>query len=311
MTMSGIKSNPILLGLISALFFAVTFILNRLMAVDGGLWVWTAAFRYYWMLVILWLIVWKRGGLSGLFRVMRQRPAAWLLWSTIGFGIFYCLLCYGASYGPAWLVAGTFEITIIAGMLMGPFIERNKNIRSAISGKALLCACIIVGGVVLMQLQHATTIKASQLWQGFLPVLLSAFAYPLGNRKMMQITDGSLDAYQRTLGMTLASIPFWIILSVATLAQHRLPTTGQLQQTFLVALLSGVIATVLFFTATDLVRKNSTRLAAVEATQSTEVIIALAGEMLLLHSGLPDYVSCIGIALVIAGLFLYSKVGHT
>ena len=46
-------------------------------------------------------------------------------------------------------------------------------------------------------------------------------------------------------------------------------------QTFIVALFAGVIATVLFFWATDLVRSQPENLAAVEATQSGAVFFAL------------------------------------
>jgi hypothetical protein len=33
-------------------------------------------------------------------------------------------------------------------------------------------------------------------------VMIASFAYPLGNRKMMDICVDRLDAYQRVLGMT-------------------------------------------------------------------------------------------------------------
>ena len=54
-----------------------------------------------------------------------------------------------------------------------------------------------------MQVSHAQAVSAKELFLGTVPVLVAAFAYPLGNRKMMQITNGSLTAFQRTLGMTL------------------------------------------------------------------------------------------------------------
>jgi len=74
-----------------------------------------------------------------------------------------------------------------------------------------------------------------------------------------------------------------------------------------VALLSGVAATWLFFKATDMVRTDQKRLAAVEATQSTEVIFAIAGEVLILHAALPDRFSLVGIAIVILGMLLHSS----
>lgn len=36
-----------MIGIVSALFFAVTFILNRAMELDGGSWLWSASLRYF------------------------------------------------------------------------------------------------------------------------------------------------------------------------------------------------------------------------------------------------------------------------
>lgn len=77
-------------------------------------------------------------------------------------------------------------------------------------------------------------------------------------------------------------------------------------QTLLVAITSGVIATVLFFKATDLVRGNMQKLAAVEATQAAEVLFALAGEVFILSLPLPTPLSWIGISLVMLGMALHS-----
>ena len=82
--------------------------------------------------------------------------------------------------------------------------------------------------------------------------------------------------------MTLASLPFWFLLSLYGFFTVGAPTKMQSFQSLLVALFSGVIATVLFFKATDLVRGNMQKLASVEATQSMEVLFALAGELLFL-----------------------------
>ena len=44
------------IGLLSGLFFSSTFILNRLMSLEGGHWVWSASLRYAYM--ILFLLGW-------------------------------------------------------------------------------------------------------------------------------------------------------------------------------------------------------------------------------------------------------------
>lgn len=124
---------------------------------------------------------------------------------------------------------------------------------------------------------------------------------------MMQLTDGRLDVFQRVLGMTLCSMPFWLLLSIYEMAAARsLPSNGQYLQTFAVAVFSGVFATVLFFSATDKVRADERLLAAVEATQSTEVLFALTGEVLILGGPLPDVYDIAGIALVMLGMLLHS-----
>ncbi len=300
------KNNAILLGTLAALFFATTFVLNRIMAVSGGGWQWTASLRFIWMLPILFIIVAIRGNLSSLLKEIKSNLVQWLLWSTIGFGLFYATLTFGANYGPSWLVASTFEFTIIAGMFIGPLIEK-KGYRNGISKASLLFSIIIFIGILLMQIAEAQSTSLNTMLLGTIPVLVGAIAYPLGNRKMMKISGNRLDAFQRTLGMTICSMPFWIVLSLFGYLENGLPTDSQLLQTFLVALCSGVIATLLFFTATDLVHHDHKALAAVEATQAMEVIFTLTGEVLLLHAALPNGFSSIGIVLVVMGMILHSR----
>ncbi len=297
--------SPILLGVISALFFATTFVLNRTMSLGGGHWIWSAALRFLWMLPMLWVLVATRKGIAPLLHEIKKNLSAWLIWSTVGFGIFYSTLTFGAKFGPSWLVASTFETTIIFGMLLAPFLS--SRVTSKIAGASLLFSALIILGIALMQISHAQFASWTEVWTGTIPVLIAAVAYPLGNRKMMLITDGKLDAYQRTLGMTICSLPFWIFLGIIAFVQDGIPSSGQLTQTFVVALSSGVIATVLFFTATDRVRNDPHKLAAVEATQSMEVIFALLGEVLILKSDFPDSYSILGMALVIIGMLLHSR----
>ena len=109
------------------------------------------------------------------------------------------------------------------------------------------------------------------------------------------------------MGMTLCSMPFWILLSIFGDIDNGLPTESQLLQTFLVAIFSGVIATLLFFSATDIVRTDPKALAAIEATQAMEVIFTLLGEIILLHAALPNSYSCMGIRLVVIGMILHSR----
>jgi len=309
--------KPIIWGVAAAFFFASTFVMNRMMDLSGGSWIWSASLRYLFMIPLLLILVLWRGTIRPLFTEMKRAPGRWLLWSTIGFGLFYAPLCYSAAYGPGWLMAGTWQITIISGSLLAPIfletIQTSKGpvqVRGRIPMKGMAMSLIILLGVVLIQLEQAEELSAGELWAGVLPVIMASFAYPLGNRKMMQLCGGRLDAYQRVLGMTLASLPFWLVLSLYGLGTVGVPSKSQLAQSVMVALCSGVIATVVFFRATDMVRNDIPKLAAVEATQSMEVLFAAAGELLLLQSPLPSAMSWAGMFIVMLGMILHSMISH-
>lgn len=307
--------KAILLGVCSAFFFAFTFVLNRAMEMDGGSWLWSASLRYFFMIPLLVAIVAFRGNLRPLFIEMKKAPGPWLLWSFVGFGLFYAPLCFAAAYGPGWLIAGTWQITIISGSLLAPFFfvafqtgNRTVKVRGKIPFRGMMMSVVILLGVAVMQVEHASSISLRDTLLVIIPLIIASFAYPLGNRKMMDVCENRLDAYQRVLGMTIASLPFWFLLSFAALATSGVPSFSQVTQSGLVALFSGVFATVLFFAATDLVRGNMQKLGAVEATQSLEVLFAVLGEVALLSSPLPSGISLTGMALVIVGMALHSFV---
>ena len=248
---------------------------------------------------------------------MRKHPGKWILWSFVGFGLFYAPLCFAAAYSPGWLIAGTWQITIISGALLAPLFfvtvhtrKGPKQIRGKIPFRGLMMSLIILLGIVLMQMEHARQFSLEILFLGVIPILIASFAYPLGNRKMMDVCEGRLDATQRVLGMTLASLPLWFLLSLYGLLTVGLPSRGQSLQSLIVALCSGVIATVLFFMATDIVRGNMQQLAAVEATQSMEVLFALAGELLFLSIPFPSLLSWAGVFIVILGMILHSYISN-
>lgn len=307
--------KAILLGVCSAFFFAFTFVLNRAMEMDGGSWLWSASLRYFFMIPLLGAIVAFRGNLRPLFTEMKKAPGQWLLWSFVGFGLFYAPLCFAAAYGPGWLIAGTWQITIISGSLLAPLFfvayrtgKGTVKARGKVPFRGLMMSLIILLGVAVMQVEHASSISFRDTMLVIIPLVIASFAYPLGNRKMMDVCENRLDAYQRVLGMTIASLPFWVILSAAAMATSGVPSFGQVTQSGLVALFSGVFATVLFFAATDLVRGNMQKLGAVEATQSLEVLFAVLGEVVLLSSPMPSGISLTGMALVIIGMVLHSYV---
>lgn len=304
----GLKA--MLLGLIASFFFAFTFVFNQVMTQAGGSWAWSASLRYLFMAPLLVAVVAVRGNLKPLLRDVGKSPQVWGLWGTVGFGVFYAPLTFAATFGPAWLVAGTWQITIIAGMLLLPYVQASQRSHppraKQIPLQALVISLIILLGIFFMQIAHMHALSANTAFLSIIPVGIAAFAYPLGNRKMMAICGNRFDSYQRVLGMTLGSIPFWLLISAYGIITAGWPLPSQILQSFIVAVSSGVIATILFYTATDLVKDNPHQLAAVEATQAGEVIFAVLGDIWWLSSPLPSGSAFVGIILVIIGMVLHS-----
>jgi drug/metabolite transporter (DMT)-like permease len=306
----GRNLKAIILAVLAALFFSSTFIINRSISISGGYWVWNGVLRFSFMLPILLPLVWLRGNLRQLVIEMKLRPLLWVWWSFVGFVLFFAPLAFAASFGPSWLVAGTYQITIIAGILMSPMFKiQNRDgiyIRQKIPVKILFVSIFILAGVMLIQLRQAGNLPLNLWILSIIPVIISAFAYPLGNRKMMEVSNGQLDPFQRTLGMVIASMPFWFIFSIVGFSQDGLPSLPQTFQGLLLAITSGIIATILFFAATDQVRTDSTKLAAVEATLSLQVIFAFFGDFIFLNGQSLSLVSMLGLVLIIGGVLLNS-----
>jgi drug/metabolite transporter (DMT)-like permease len=288
------------IGLGAALLFSTSFVLNRSVQVGGGAWEWTASLRYLMTLPLLVAIVAARGGVAPVLAALRARPLAWVGWSTVGFGLFYAPLAFAVTSSPGWLLAGTWQITIVAGIVLAPLLYRDH--RAVIPRRALAGAAVVVAGVALMQAEHAGAVGAGTLLAGILPVIVAAFAYPAGNRRTMEVAGGTLDTWQRMLAMTLASLPFWLVLSTVGLVRAGAPGGDQLARCAIVALVGGLLATALFFAATARVRHHPARLAAVEATQSCEVVFAAALEVVLLGIALPSPLAWCGIALIVGGI---------
>ena len=111
-----------------------------------------------------------------------------------------------------------------------------------------------------------------------------------------------LDATQRVFGMTLASQPLWWL--IAAFAWHEAGPPPPMQMTLAmgVALFTGVIATVVFFHATGLVRNQPAALGAVEAMQAAELLFTSALGVLFLGEAIPQGWAALGALLVIAGI---------
>ena len=284
-------------GILGALFFAFTFIFNRSMNLSGGSWMWSASLRYLFSLPMLAVMVWRKGELAGVLSAIKKAPLTWLVWSTVGFGLFYGPLSLASIYGESWFVAATWQITILAGLLLTPLFGQK------VPGKQLLMTLVILLGIILIQIPYFSSGLGSGVVRASLLILLAAFSYPMGNRKMMvHCKQDQLSTTQRVFGMTLMSTPFWLLLSVFAVADAGLPSGGQILQSLIVAVFSGVVATLLFFEATNLVKHNHKQLAVVEATQAGEVLFTLLGGCLFLGDRLPSLLGFLGIAIVTIGI---------
>lgn len=301
------------IGILSAFFFSSTFVLNRAMSLQGGHWVWTASLRYGYMLVLLclWLLATKQVDiLAGVFREFRRHFLFWTIAGSTGFGVFYALLTFSASFAPGWVVATTWQATILASPLV-LFIFGQR-----VPAKGMICTVLIFIGIVLVTIEQANSASSREILFGILAVIAAAFAYPFGNQLVWEARHGTSaripridgpavdNSIGRVLLMVIGSIPFWITLIAVTSPPP--PSTGQLLTTAIVAVFSGVIATSLFLHARHLAA-TPYELAAVDSTQSMEVIFALLGEIMLLHGSYPGFTALAGIAAVVAGLFLYIR----
>ena len=175
------------LGVLAALFFSSTFVLNRTMSLEGGHWVWSASLRYAFtiLLIVLVLLV------SGQYRLLiaglglgRRYWRFWLLAGTIGFGVFYAGITFSAQYAAGWVVATTWQMTI----LMTPLVLWAFG--RPVPRRGVFFALIIFGGIVLVNLETAAATSSRELLLGAVPVLVAAVAYPLGNQMVWEAKRG-------------------------------------------------------------------------------------------------------------------------
>ncbi len=295
------------LALASALFFTMTYVLNRASANSGGHWAWVACLRYLITLPLMLPLMLRRGSLRPVLAAIAAHPGAWLRCAGIGFVLFYVMLSYAASSGPSWLVAGSFQFTVIAGLLCAPLLYRDARRRIPPAGLAV--AATILAGVLLMQFGHASGGLDRDAWIALGCVLVAAVSYPLGNRLLLLHLERSgetLDATQRVFGMTLASQPAWLLVMAYAFAVAGPPSAAQVWLAAGVALSAGVIATILFFQATGMVRDRPLALGAVEAMQGGEVLFAVLLGVLLLGEPWPSGRTALGALVVVAGIVAFA-----
>jgi drug/metabolite transporter (DMT)-like permease len=299
------------LGSLAALFFSSTFVINRALSLQGGHWAWTASLRFGFMLLMLVGILLATQGRKALAEIKDVFFKYWLFWvitGSIGFGVFYSLITFSSQYAAGWIVATTWQTTILATPIVLMLFRRS------VPRNGLIFTGIIFIGIILVNFEHAALTSLREVLLSALPVLIAAFAYPIGNQLVWESRMGHhphlphiqhpiLDnAFARVLLLTLGSLPFWAGLLLLT--SPPAPSADQLVSTALVALLSGVIATTLFLYARHLAHKPY-EVSAVDSTQSLEVVFSLIGEIFFLGGALPGWIGLAGILLTIIGLVAY------
>lgn len=329
-------------GLIASAFFSTSFVLYQLMSVQGGHWFWSASFRcfFMWLLLSVFILLQNKLNPSKLIALCKLFASHWQFWCVtggIGLGT-YGLLAFAADYAEGWVIAATYLFTVVASLVVLSFFGQSFQ------KKVIVYSVIVFIGVVLANvgegLRHSTsqgTDWHALLLFGALPAFIASFCFPLGNQliwqaaqpkghsthptdaiskaannetskllqKVPQVTSPLLsNPLHKVWLMSLGSLPMWLVLGF--LVQPPAPSVSQMTISFLVALMAGVLGTTTFLHARSLA-KQPQQLAAVDATQGSEIIFALLGGMLLLHTPMPSGLSFVGIALVIIGLVLFAK----
>jgi len=292
------------LGLLAAALFSITFVLNRAMSLDGGHWVWSASLRYFdtALLLSVWVLL-ERGPryFTAILRLFAHRLRFWLIAGGVGFGVFYACCCFAADHAPAWIIAATWQLTVLAT----PLVLWAFGNRVPLRGLMFL-GLIFLGTLILNAERILSGVPLAQTLAGVLPVLVAAVAYPVGNQLLNRAkyswgktAEMLADPRAAVLLLTLGSLPVFVALILMTMPPP--PSHGQIIATAVIALISGCLATTLFIYARNL-SNDPLRIAAVDATQAGEVGFALLGETLFLGGTPPDFLSCVGLVAVVAGL---------
>jgi drug/metabolite transporter (DMT)-like permease len=303
-------------GLAAGMFFSATFILNRAMSLEGGHWYWSAALRYAYLVALLGAGISAVKGLAYFRRVLAELSRHWIFWimsGSVGFGGFYALICFAAGHSPGWVVATTWQMTIIASLFVLRLFGRTFSRRIW-----LYCAVVFIGVVLVNISQVDTKDDILSLLLGAIPVLVAAVLYPLGNQLVWEAKHGRAglpkvdadllnNAFAKVFLLSVGSMPFWVVLFFFTAAAS--PSPGQYINVALVALFSGVIATSLFLSARNMA-DSASKLAAVDATQASEVLFALAGEILILQASLPNLIGLCGMLVACMGLVALVRHEH-
>lgn len=259
-----------------------------------------------------------------------DHAAGWVVASTFMFTVvasLFVLMAFGQRFKRQVIA---YALMIFSGVVMANISEA-MHASSGLAQSSSMTAVLLwgalpaliaafsypIGNQLVWQASHNAKLfntKASHTHGDDTPTatpaqqISSSAATQLGWLRFIPTIETDLlgDAFNKVWLMTLGSLPFWLL--VGLIRQPDLPSSSQVFNTFLVALLSGVVATSVFLFARERAT-SSQEVAGVDATQASEVIFALIGGVLLLGTPLPSVIGWLGIALIMLGLVLFAKNG--
>ncbi len=299
------------IGLLSSLFFTVTFLINRSISLEGGHWFFSGGLRLVYAIVLFTIgfILFK--GVAYFKLIIKEYCNNFKFWTiagTIGFGFFYSLLCYAAAFSPAWIVATTWQITIISSLFILTFFGKK------LSKKIWFFTIFIFIGIILVNLSYFDMSNLKTLLLGSIPVLIASISYPLGNqmvweekqkRKELQKKLTVLNnSFAKVFLLMLGSVPFWIVLYF--FSEPTPPKLSQYISVAIITIISGIMATSLFLYARSKATSSS-KLMLVDSTQASQIFFALIGEILFYGATLPNTIGMIGLSITIIGIIAISR----
>jgi len=298
------KTSPIfllLIGLLSSLFFSATFIINKMISIDGGHWFYSASLRYMYTIFFISILLIGFKGFDFFKSVLleyKNNIGFWTISGTIGFGIFYAMICYAAEFSPAWILVTTWQLTIFASIFVLALFG-NK-----VSKVTIFSTILVLAGITIVNLSHFDASNISAVLYSAIPVVIAAFAFPLGNQLVWQEKkkrDVAVlnNAFAKVFLLTLGSSPLWFILFL--FLDVGTPSISQLQNVAMISILSGVIATSLFLYVRNKANTAS-KIMIVDATISAEVLFTLLAEVLFLNAVMPSALGLTGILITIFAL---------
>lgn len=309
---SASRTTLVILASVASLVGSSSYAINRSLSLAGGDWAWNASLRYIILIPMLGgLLAARRGGinhLSHLLGHLHRHLWLWCVIGTLGSGIFYSGICFAIANAPSWIVASTWQTTLICSLLILQFFGYK------VGGLTYVAMGLILVSAILINVRQVSEIEAQlRFLAPFGAVLCSSVMYPLANQLIATAKAGGISSINANeIGIfsnpfacvflsAIGSIPFWVVLLVWKAPPP--PSYGQIASTAVVAMLSGVISTSLFLFARNS-SPDATTISAVDATQATQVIFALFLEHLLSGTRWPDVYQWFGIAGITSGILI-------